>query len=64
MAKKIVKAIVMVEVDEEEANSSRMLCRFENGTSMVLKREQVFMPLPAEAATESKDHTDNLPVTC
>jgi hypothetical protein len=64
MAKKIVKAIVLVEIDEEEANSSRMLCRFENGTSMVLKREQVFMPLPTEAATESKDQTDNLPVTC
>jgi hypothetical protein len=64
MAKKIVKAIVLVEIDEEEESSSRMLCRLENGTSMILKREQVFIPLPPETWTESKDQTDNLPVTC
>lgn len=64
MAKKVVKAIVMVEIDEEEQNSNRMVCRLENGTSIVLNREQVFIPLPPETWNESKDQTDNFLVTC
>jgi hypothetical protein len=64
MAKKIVKAIVLVEIDEEEEKSSRIICRLENGTSMVLKREQVFIPLPQETWKESKDQSDNFLVTC
>jgi hypothetical protein len=64
MAKKIVKAIILVEIDEEEEGLSRMICRLENGTSMVLNREQVFIPPPPEKWVDSKDQSYNLPVTC
>jgi hypothetical protein len=64
MAKKIVKAIVMVEIDEEEERSGRISCKLENGTSMILNREQVFIPLLSDSWTDTKNQTENLPVTC
>jgi hypothetical protein len=64
MAKKIVKAIVMVEIDEEEERLGRISCKLENGTSMILNREQVFIPLLSDSWTDTKNQPENLPVTC
>ena len=64
MAKKIVKAIVMVEIDEEEERLGRISCKLENGTSMILNREQVFIPLLSDSWTNTKNQPENLPVTC
>jgi len=64
MAKKIVKAIVTVEIDEEEERLGRISCKLENGTSMILNREQVFIPLLSDSWTNTKNQPENLPVTC
>lgn len=64
MAKKIVKAIVLVEIDEAEEKEEHLVCKLENGTSIILNRGQIFIPIPPETWVDTKDQMYNLPVSC
>jgi len=62
MTKKI-KAIVTVEVKESDKNSPYIECKLENGSTLILKNNQLLFPILYDCDDETSKE-GNLLVTC
>jgi hypothetical protein len=62
MTKKI-KAIVTVEIKESDKNSPYIECKLENGSTIILKSNQLLFPISYDCGDETSKE-GNLLVTC
>ncbi len=64
MTKKIVRAIIFVEINEEDEGSSSLSCKLDDGRLITLSRSQLLVPPKSSNQDDIIDCEKNIRVTC
>lgn len=59
-----IKAIITVEVEDIEGLGQKVECKLEDGTKILLKKENLVLLKPTDFSTDLESGTGNFLVTC